>query len=232
MKRARFSPFQLLVHLGSWIPLVVLVFDFFSDHLTVNPIQAAEIRTGDTAIVLLILSLACTPLNTLLRLPELNRARRPLGLYAYLYAAVHLLIFVGLDYGFDADLVLQTVTEKPYILAGLTAFLILSILALTSLRAWIVRLGKKWKVIHRLVYLANLVVVLHFGWSIKGDFFRLMGDVTRPLIAAVCVLLLLSLRLPMVRKSVAGRFQAALPESIRFWVFKTRQTNRRQPGLE
>jgi methionine sulfoxide reductase heme-binding subunit len=205
MKKPRFTRFQILVHLSAWIPLVILVVDFFTNHLTFNPIQAAEIRTGDTAIVLLILSLACTPINYLFHLPQLIKVRRPLGLYAYLYAAIHLAVFAGLDYGFDAGLILQTITEKPYIILGLSTFLILSVLALTSFRKWIVRLGKKWKPLHRLVYLANVLVVLHFGLAIKGDFFHLQGDVFRPFIAGIIVCLLLVLRLPAVRKKLTGQ---------------------------
>ena len=211
MKHPRFSPFQILVHLGAWVPLGLLVINFFNNQLTANPIQAAEIRMGDTAITLLILSLACTPLNMLFHLPVLIKVRRPLGLYAYLYASIHLMIFLGLDYGFDTKLILQTITEKPFILAGLLSFLILSALAITSIRYWMVRLGKKWKYLHRLVYMVNLTVVLHFAWSGKGDFLRLQGDIQRPLLACVLVLLLLILRLPVLRKILAGRLSSFVP---------------------
>jgi len=212
MKRPRFTLFQILVHLGSWIPLLVLVEKYFTNNLTVNPIQALEIRTGDTAIILLILSLACTPLNMLFRVPQLIKVRRPLGLYAYLYASVHLLVFTGLDYGFDPGLIFQTITEKPFVYLGLTTFLILSVLALTSLRSWVVRLGKKWKVLHRLVYLANVIVVFHFALSVKGDFFRLQGDIIRPLLASIAIAVLLSLRIPAVRRKLTGQLSPLLPD--------------------
>lgn len=205
MKRPSFTPFQILVHVSAWIPLAVLIYDYFRNNLTVNPIQAIEIRTGDIAIVLLLLSLAITPLNTLLRLPELNKVRRPLGVYGYMYASIHLLTYVGLDYGFDIGQVLQTVAEKPYIVVGLLTFLTLTPLAITSFKSSMARLGKKWKQLHRLVYIANLLVVLHFGWSVKGDFFHLRGDILRPTLAGLAVLLLLSLRIPAVRKQAAGR---------------------------
>jgi methionine sulfoxide reductase heme-binding subunit len=205
MKRFSFTPLQILAHVGSWVPAIVLAFDYFGNRLGVNPIQALEIRTGDIAIVLLLLSLAITPLNTLLRLPALAKLRRPLGVYGYTYAVLHLLIFTGVDYGFDFGLILMDVGTKPYILAGLATFLVLTPLAITSLKYWMARLGKKWRQLHNLVYLANLLVVLHFGWSVKGDFLLLRGDVFRPLLAGLAVLALLALRIPAVRKRAAGR---------------------------
>lgn len=213
MRFGRLKPLQLLVHIGVWIPLAVLVYDFFTDRLTVNPIQGAEIRTGNTAIVLLILSLACSPLYMLTRIPETAKVQRPLGLYAYMYAAIHLLIFSSLDYGFDPQLLLQTVVEKPFIIVGVCSFTLLTALAVTSFNRSKVWLGKNWKRLHRLVYLINLLVVLHFAWSVKGDFFRLQGDILRPLLAAVTVLILLGLRLPPVRRALAGK--------LKFLSFKT-----------
>lgn len=200
-----------VVNIGAWLPLLFLAFDAFTGRLTVNPIQAAEQRTGDIAITLLILSLACTPLNTLLRWPSVLKARRPLGLYAYFYAFLHFLLFIGLDYGFNARLLLQALTEKPFILVGLAGFLLLSALALTSFDTWKARLGKNWKRLHRLTYLINLLIVLHFGWAVKGDFLRLQGDVFRPLLAGLVVLLLLGLRLPAVRRRLAGKLHTLLP---------------------
>ena len=206
MKRTpRLSPLQIFTHMVAWIPLGVLAYDYFAGNLGVNPIQAATQRAGNTALIFLVLSLACTPLNTLFRLPVLNKLSRPLGLYAYMYAATHLLIFTGLDYGFDLELLLLDLADKRYILVGLTGFILLTVLAITSFRWWMVRLGKKWKKLHRVVYLVNLLIVLHFGWAIKGDFFRLQGDVHRPLLAGLVVITLLALRLPAVRKRVAGQ---------------------------
>jgi sulfoxide reductase heme-binding subunit YedZ len=210
-KRRRLSILQIITHLAVWVPLGVLVFDFLNDNLTANPIQAAQQRTGDTALILLILSLACTPINMLFRLPALLRLRRTLGLYGYMYAAIHLLLFVGLDYAFNFNQILRDVGDKRYILVGLTAFLLLSALAFTSFDYWKVRLGKAWKRLHRLVYLINLLVVLHFAWAIKGDFLRLQGDVFRPLLAALVVTVLLALRIPSVRRKLAGRLQIRRP---------------------
>lgn len=205
--RPRLTPLQLLVHIGAWIPLIVLLVDAQTNNLTVNPYQAAEQRTGSIAIILLILSLACTPLNTLFRIPALLKLRRPLGLYAYMYAAIHLFIFVGLDYGFSLELILLDVADKLYIFVGLTAFLLLSLLAATSFDTWKKRLGKGWKRLHQVVYFINLLVVLHFAWASKGDFFRLQGEILRPLLALLVILVLLVLRIPSIRRRVAGKLQ-------------------------
>jgi methionine sulfoxide reductase heme-binding subunit len=204
MKRTRFTWLQTLTHLAAWVPLVVLVYDYQSGGLGVNPIQAATQRTGNIALILLVLSLACTPLNTVFRLPALLKLRRPLGLYGYMYAAIHLTIFTGLDYGFDVGLIVQEIVQKRFILVGMTAFLLLTALAATSFDRSKVLLRKNWKRLHRLVYLVNLLVVLHFAWAVKGDVLLLQGDVLRPLLAGLIIVLLLIARLPAVRKRIAG----------------------------
>lgn len=207
MKRARLSPLQIIVHVGVWVPLIVLLVDFYTGNLSINPYQDAERRTGNIALVLLVLSLACTPINTLFRVPVVLKLSRPLGLYAYMVAVIHVFIFLGLDYGFDLRLIILDLADKAYILVGLAAFLLLSVLALTSFRWWMVRLGKKWKRLHRLVYAINLLVVLHFAWASKGDFFRLMGDILWPLAALAVVVVLLMLRIPIIRRQAAGKLR-------------------------
>jgi sulfoxide reductase heme-binding subunit YedZ len=203
--KIHFSPWQIITHLGSWIPLIVLIFDALNGRLTINPIQAAQQRTGDTALVLLLLSLTCSPLNTLYRWKTALKLRRPLGLYAFFYAFLHFIIFIGLDYGFDFQLILEELCQKPYIIAGFSALLILIALAVTSFDNSKRILRKNWTRIHRLVYLAGGLVILHFAWVSKGDFFNLTGDIGRPLLAAAALLLNLSLRLPPVRRWLARR---------------------------
>ncbi len=186
---------RLAVHLGALVPLVVLVRDYFLHHLTFNPIQEATQRTGKTALILLILSLVCSPANRIFGFKQSVSARRPLGLYAFFYASIHVFIFFVLDYGLVYDDIIQAVTEKPYVIAGLSAFLLLAPLALTSTRGWMRRLGKRWKKLHQLVYLAAPVVILHFVWSVKAD-------IRQPLLYGVAVALLLVLRLPRVRAAL------------------------------
>src|SRR5512145_644401 len=112
----RYTPLQIAMHIYAWSAFVILIFQFFTHNLTANPIQALEQRTGRHAITLLVLSLACTPLNTLFKWSELLKRRRALGLYAFMYATIHVLIFISLDYGIAWSTIVQTVFEKPYIL--------------------------------------------------------------------------------------------------------------------
>ncbi|MBN1148308.1 MAG: sulfoxide reductase heme-binding subunit YedZ [Anaerolineales bacterium] len=199
----KFSPLQIMVHAVAWLLLAWLAGDYFGGNLGVNPIQAATQRAGRYAIVFLILSLACTPLNTLFGLRQALSARRALGLYAFAFAALHLLIFAWLDFAFDWSLLKLEVAEKRYILVGLAAFTILALLAATSFKWWMKRLGKNWKRLHRLVYLAGLLVVLHYAWAKKGDLLRLQGDIWWPLLAGIIVSTLLVLRLPAVRRAAS-----------------------------
>ena len=200
----RYTPLQIAMHVDAWSTLVFLVFDFLTGRLSVNPIQELEQRTGRHAITLLVLSLACTPLNTLFRWPELIKRRRALGLYAFLYAVIHGVIFVDLDYGLAWSQIAQTVLQKPYILVGVISFLLLIPLAFTSFDVWKMRLRKNWKRLHQLVYLIAPLVVLHYGWSKKGDFFALQGEIVRPLIYGLIVVLLLVFRIHPVRRALAS----------------------------
>jgi sulfoxide reductase heme-binding subunit YedZ len=188
---------RIVVHVGSLIPLAVLIWDYFQNQLTVNPIQAITFRTGKTALVLLVLSLACTPINTVLGFKPALKVRRALGLYAFLYAALHFLVFVGLDYGFDPGLLKEAIFEKRYALVGFAAFLILLPLAITSTKGWMKRLGQKWKKLHWWVYPAALLVIVHFVWLVKAD-------IREPLTYGAVVVVLLVFRIPQVRRAVSS----------------------------
>ena len=199
-KRFRITPWQILVHVVVWGLVAWLAWDAWTGNLTVNPIQAATQRTGKYALVLLVLSLACTPLNTLFGLRQALTVRRLLGLYSFMFAALHFAIFIWIDYGFDWELIRLDLIDKRYILVGATALTILTLLAATSFQWWMKRLGKRWKALHRLVYLAAPLVVLHYSWARKGDIFRLQGDILQPLAFGVVVALLLLTRLPALRR--------------------------------
>jgi methionine sulfoxide reductase heme-binding subunit len=203
-KPAGYTPLQIAIHVYAWSALFFIALDFLTGHISVNPIQELEQRTGRHAITLLVLSLACTPLNTLFKWPELIKRRRALGLYAFMYAAMHVIIFVDLDYGLAWSLIYQTVFQKPYILVGMISFLILIPLAFTSFDIWKTRLRKNWKRLHQLVYLIAPLVVLHYGWSKKGDFFALRGEIVRPLVYGLIVVILLILRIHPVRRAMAS----------------------------
>lgn len=193
-----------LVHPLALAPLALLIFDYLNSRLSPNPIQDLTFRTGLPALVLLIGSLACTPANLGLGWKWAVKLRRPLGLYAFLYATLHMLVFVVLDYGLDPALLWNAVAEKRYILAGSAALLLLTPLAITSTKGWQKRLGKRWKLLHKLVYVAAPLAVIHFVWLVKSD-------IREPLIYGAVLLLLLALRLPLVRRLLPQRRPAALP---------------------
>ena len=220
----RYTPLQIIVHIYAWSALVHLLFDMATGNLSANPIQELEQRTGRHAITLLILALACTPLNTLFRWSEPLKRRRALGLYAFMYATIHVIIFIDLDYGLAWSLIIQTIFEKPYIVVGMLTFLMLIPLAFTSFDIWKKRLGKKWKRLHQIIYLIAPLAVLHYAWGKKGDFFRLQGEIILPLIYAVIVILLLVMRIPQVRKVTAS-----LRDRIRF-LFRKRGLQAETPS--
>jgi methionine sulfoxide reductase heme-binding subunit len=184
---------SLVTHVGSLLPLSWLIWCFWRDQLTANPIQYITFRTGKAALVLLVLSLACTPISSVFGLRQLIGIRRALGLYAFTYATLHFLTFVGLDYQFDPSLLQEAVFKKRYALVGFAAFLLLLPLAITSTKGWMKRLGRNWKRLHRLVYLAGILVVIHFVWLVKSD-------IREPLAYGAVVILLLILRLVTVKK--------------------------------
>ncbi len=208
---SRYTPLQVIMHVYAWSVLALIALDFLTGNISANPIQELEQRTGRHALTLLILSLACTPLNNLFGWRELIKRRRALGLYAFMYATIHIVIFVNLDYGFAWSLIIQTIVEKPYILVGLLGFLMLIPLAMTSFDEWKKRLGKNWKRLHKTIYFIIPLLLLHYAWGKKGDFFALQGEIIRPLIYSVIAAILLIMRIPPVR-----RFLASLPSRILF----------------
>ena len=185
----------ILTHVGALLPLARLIWNFFHDQLTANPIQYITFQTGKSALVLLVLALAYTPLNTLFELKRVVGLRKTLGLYAFLYATLHFLTFVGLDYQFDPELLKEAIFKKRYALVGFAAFLSLLPLAITSTKGWMRRLGKNWKRLHRLIYLAALLAVIHFVWLVKSD-------IREPLAYGAVVVLLLALRLKTIRRTL------------------------------
>ncbi len=194
--RVRLTPFQALVHLAAWIPLALLVTDGLTGRLSVNPIQDLTFRTGKTAMVLLLLSLSCTPLAIWLGFRQALKVRRALGLYAFAYAALHFWVYLGVDYGLDLRLIALELSEKRYVLVGFAAFLLLLPLAITSTRGWQRRLRHRWKTLHKAVYPAAVLVMVHYTWVQKSD-------IRQPLLFSAVLLLLLVLRLPMLRQWAA-----------------------------
>lgn len=187
---------RIVVHVGALLPLAWTILQYAQGMFLVDPVREITTRTGKAALILLLLSLACTPLGTVFGFNRVRRVRRALGLYAFLYASLHFATFVGLDYGFDFTLLPQAIFDQRYVLVGFAAGLILLALAITSTRGWQKRLGKKWARLHRLVYLAGILAVVHFAWLVK--------DIREPLRYAAVLAVLLLLRLPPVRRVVSN----------------------------
>jgi len=201
---SRCTPLQIAIHLYAWATVARLIIESVTGTLSVNPIQEFEQRTGRQALTLLVLSLACTPISTIFKWTEPIKRRRTLGLYAFMYAVIHVIIFVDLDYGLAWSLMIKTVLQKPYILVGMTSFLLLTPLALTSFDVWKKRLGKNWKRLHQLVYFIAPLVILHYAWSKKGNIFLLQGDVVRPFVYGLVIAIFLIFRIPAIRKALAS----------------------------
>lgn len=215
MQTKRIVAIKAAIHFLAWSALAWLVWDYLTGNLSVNPLQAATQRTGKFALVTLISSLACSPLNTFFGLKIAIKVRRLLGLYAFMFACIHMLIFVGLDYGFNWTFLWQDLSSKRYIWVGLLTLVILTMLAATSFRWWMQRLGKNWKRLHRLVYLAGILVVLHYAWSKKGDVLALQGEVIQPVAFGLAVALLLLVRIPAV-KHLTSRLLNSIRSKLRW----------------
>lgn len=181
------------MHAGALLPLALLIAAYALGRLSANPIREATLRTGRAALVLLLLSLACTPLR-LLGLSQAGALRRPLGLYAAFYALLHVGVFAVWDYRLQFDLIWLDLRYNRFLQIGLAALSILVVLAITSVRGLRRRMGRAWTWLHRLAYVAAALAVWHNFWAIKVD--RRV-----PLIYGGVLVLLLLLRLPWVRRA-------------------------------
>jgi sulfoxide reductase heme-binding subunit YedZ len=190
--------FPILVHISCLLPIPVLLFDAWQGNLTADPIRGAILRTGKIALVLLVLSLACTPLNTIFGFSPALRIRRALGDYSFLYVCIHFAIFVGLDYAFDFQYIVNEII-KPYALVGLIAGILLIPLAITSFPPWPKRLGKNWKRLHSGVYGIDFLAALHYILVVKQG-------VIEPYLWMIFIIFLLVLRLPPIRHFLSGFF--------------------------
>ena len=163
------SVLKPLVFIAAASPFLYLLQALFSGALGPNPIDALTDHTGTLAIRLLLISLALTPLRWLLKNTWPIKLRRMLGLFAFFYAFLHVSIYLLLDQQLDPLAIWEDLAERPYIMAGTVAFLILIPLAATSTRGMVRRLGRRWASLHRGVYIAAAAVVVHYVWLAKGD---------------------------------------------------------------
>jgi len=215
-RRTRITSTQALIHFFGWLPFVVTLIQVMTGNMTANPIQAVEQRFGRVAIYFLIASLACTPIVTLTGWREPIKRRRALGLYAFMYAALHFTVFVGIDYGFDLQQVARLTTEKPFILLGMTAGVILLALAITSFKWWMRQMGKGWQNLHRTIYLGGVIVVIHYALARKANISTVSGDIIQPLVIGFLLFTLLILRIPAIRR-LASNFRQKVNASRMFY---------------
>jgi sulfoxide reductase heme-binding subunit YedZ len=217
MPKPRFTPLQILVHLAGWFPAAQLLYGILTDNLTANPIQRLEQVTGINALTFLLFSLACTPLASVFGWKELLLRRKALGNYGFLYAALHVTIFIAIDYGLNLNRILRDVGTKWYILIGLLAFLLLVPLAFTSFTYWMKRLGRNWKRLHRLVYFISPLVILHFLLSVKGNLGNLSGNISQPVLYGAIAAILLLLRISPLKRALIQlrtRFSSAVKQKL------------------
>jgi sulfoxide reductase heme-binding subunit YedZ len=192
MQLWRVNFFRTTAHIIGIFPLAWLLFDYFNNNLTINPIQALTLRTGKYALILLLLSISVTPVHVIFGYAPILKIRRTLGLYAFFYVALHFFIFTGLDYGFDLTLLKGAILEKNYVIVGLFSGILLLLLAITSFKYWKIRLGRNWKKLHKVIYLAGILAILHYILVVKTD-------IRVPLAYCVVMVFLFVIRLQPVR---------------------------------
>jgi len=137
------------------------------EHLGANPAETLQLETGIWALRFLLATLAVTPLRRLSGWHPIIQFRRMLGLFAFFYACLHLMTYVVLDRYFDLSGVWEDIVKRPFITAGMVAFVLMVPLAVTSTKGWIRRLGRRWQLLHRLVYFSAAAACVHFIWKVK-----------------------------------------------------------------
>ncbi|SMN00416.1 FIG001196: Membrane protein YedZ [uncultured Candidatus Thioglobus sp.] len=180
-----FSWQKPLLFIALSTPFLWLLFDVLSGNL-IDPIEEITNPTGQWALRFLLLSLAITPLNKILPF-SIVKYRRMVGVFSFFYACLHLSIFL-IDQQFNLAYILEDVVKRPYITIGFSAFILLFLLTITSTNGMIRRLGKRWKKLHKSIYLVSILVVVHFYWQAKSAL-----DI-EPMIYALITLFLLSFR--------------------------------------
>jgi methionine sulfoxide reductase heme-binding subunit len=178
-----------VVFLLCLFPLAGLGWRALHGELTANPIEFITHATGDWTLRFLVITLCITPFRKILQIPELVRFRRMLGLFAFFYACLHFTTYIWLDKFFDLSEMWKDIAKRKYITVGFSAFLLLIPLAVTSTAGWIRRLGgKRWQMLHRLIYFSASLGVIHYYWLVKSA-------VIRPLTYGAIVAILLLWRL-------------------------------------
>ncbi|WP_286234783.1 protein-methionine-sulfoxide reductase heme-binding subunit MsrQ [Thalassotalea sediminis] len=185
------------IHFISLSLLINIYYLAIIDQLGADPVEQVLHFTGIGALNLLILGLVITPITKRIKTPLLMQNRRLVGLYAFLYAFCHVFSFWAFEIQFDLALFLEEVVERPYITLGMVAFVIISLLAVTSWSRLKKRMGRRWQRLHNWVYLAAILAVWHFYWSVKSD-------TTEPIIYIMLVLAVLFFRRKKLMKFIGS----------------------------
>jgi len=181
--------FKVVAFLACLVPLALLGLKAYNRALGANPIEVITHATGDWTLRLLLVTLAITPLRRLTGQPWLIRFRRMVGLFAFFYGVLHFLTYIWLDKFFDVHEMLADIAKRRFITVGFTGFVLLIPLAITSTSGWIRRLGgKRWQLLHRLIYFSAIAGVIHYLWLVKAD-------IRKPVEYAAALALLLGYRL-------------------------------------
>jgi methionine sulfoxide reductase heme-binding subunit len=190
---------KVAVFLACLVPLGLLGWDAYTQNLGANPIEKITHTTGDWTLRFLLITLSITPTRKLLGMPALIKFRRMFGLYAFFYGSLHFLTYIWLDKFFNLHEMLADVAKRKFITVGFAAFVLLIPLAVTSTAGWIRRLGgKRWQMLHRLIYITAICGVIHYLWLVKAD-------IRKPLEYAAILTVLLSYRvvvwiMPKIKK--------------------------------
>jgi sulfoxide reductase heme-binding subunit YedZ len=188
--------FRSSVFLLSTIPFIIITYKIFLNKLGPEPIKEITHHTGEWTLLFLIFTLAMSPLKQITNMNIWISVRRMLGLFAFFYASLHMLTYVGLDYRFDMNEISKDILTKRFIFVGFSAWLLLVPLALTSSKKMMSILKQYWKKLHRLIYLIALLGVTHFIWLVKKD-------VTEPLIYLLIILFLLAFRIKFKKTNLS-----------------------------
>ena len=209
MNRLRLT--KTIVFLAALVPLGRLVWKALHDGLGANPIEVITHSTGDWTLILVLTTLAITPLRRITRQYWLIGVRRMIGLFVFFYGTLHCLTYIWLDKFFDIHEMLKDVAKRRFITVGFSAFVLLIPLALTSTKGWIRRLGgKNWQRLHRLIYFTGILGVVHYTWLVKAD-------LRKPIEYGIVLAILLLYRVGVwaSEKASEKRKQPAMPAPAR-----------------
>ena len=180
--------FKPVIFFLALIPFVWLLSKVFQNDLWPDPAQALSIETGEWTLRFLLLTLAITPFRQIFRVAEIARLRRMIGLFAFFYASIHFLSWMAFILGFRWLAIAEELVERPYITVGFLAYVILFLLGVTSTNSMVRRLGKNWKRLHKFVYAASILAIVHLLWILRTD-------VTEAVIYGVLLAILLGYRI-------------------------------------